>query len=106
MKMPTKALLLWMRKASHANILKFFGLAEVQFDRYCVSEYCSKGPLNDILKDMKFSLNANFKYSLITDVGNGLAFLHSNDIIHGFLTSAKVSGINHQCVELYIKDII
>ena len=85
----TKKLLLFMQNSCHHNnILKFYGLTEVQCDRYIVSEYCSKGPLNDILKDMKYNLNKEFKYSLLMDILHGLAFLHSNDIIHGYLCSS------------------
>ena len=55
--------------------------------RYVVSEYCSKGPLCDILKDEKYNLTNDFKFSLSSDIINGLAFLHSKNVVHGHLRS-------------------
>ena len=52
-----------------------------------MSEYCSKGPLSDILKDEKYNLTNDFKFSLSSDIINGLAFLHSKNVVHGHLRS-------------------
>ena len=85
----TKKLLLWFRdEVNHPNILRFYGLAELQLDRYVVSDYCSKGPLNAILKDDKYVLSKDFKFSVSLEVINGLGYLHSKSIIHGNLRSA------------------
>ncbi len=45
------------------------------------------GPLCDILKDDKYNLTNDFKFSLSHDIVNGLAFLHAKNIIHGTLKS-------------------
>lgn len=86
----TKRLLLWMRdNIIHTNVLNFYGLAELQGERYSVSDYCSKGPLSDLLKDTKFNFNKDCKFSLALDVIGGLAFLHSKGIIHGNLRTTN-----------------
>ena len=41
----------------------------------------------DILKDDKYNLTNDFKFSLSHDIVNGLAFLHAKNIIHGTLKS-------------------
>ena len=71
----------------HNNIPHFYGLSEINGDRYIVSEYCARGALCDVIKDPKTNLNKDFRFSLCLDIANGLCFLHSKAIIHGNLTS-------------------
>ncbi len=63
---------------------------QIPLARYIVSEYCSKGPLSDILKDEKYNLTNDFKFSLSNDIANGLSFLHSKNVVHGHLKSRSV----------------
>ncbi len=86
----TKHLLLWMTDhINQANVLKFHGLSELQLDRYVVSDYCSKGSLDNILKDQKYNLTKDFRFSLSMDIATGVTYLHHKDIIHGLLKTAS-----------------
>ena len=70
-----------------------------------ISEYCSKGSLNDVLLNDDVPLTWNFRFSFAGDIASGMAFLHSHGITHGRLTSSncviddrwvtKVTGIYH-----------
>lgn len=86
----TKRELIWMRdQVIHKNVLRFYGLTEVDADdKYVVSEYSSKGPLLDVLQDEKFNLTEDFKFSLSVDIASGMSFLHTLGIIHGNLRSS------------------
>lgn len=54
-----------------------------------ISEYCSKGSLNDVLLNDDVPLNWNFRFSFAGDIARGMAFLHSHCITHGRLTSSN-----------------
>lgn len=85
-----KILFLWMKDhINHTNVLKLIGLSELQESWYCVSDYCSKGPLFNILKDVKYNLTKDFKHSMAMDIASGLQYLHSKDIIIGCLRSSS-----------------
>ncbi|OQV23658.1 putative Receptor-type guanylate cyclase gcy-5 [Hypsibius exemplaris] len=47
----------------------------------------SKGRLQDILHAGKYHLDAVFRYSILSDITEGIIFLHKNGIVHGQLTS-------------------
>ncbi|ESO96911.1 hypothetical protein LOTGIDRAFT_115587 [Lottia gigantea] len=80
--------MLWIRdNVHHVNVVRFFGLSELDGERYVIGEYCAKGTMTDVLKDGKYNLNNDFKFSLAFDIVAGMAFLHNNGIIHGHLTS-------------------
>ncbi|XP_050398521.1 speract receptor [Patella vulgata] len=80
--------MLWLRdKVMHVNVVRFFGLSELDGERYVIGEYCGKGPMTDILQDAKYTLNNDFKFSLAFDIAIGMAFLHGLGIVHGHLTS-------------------
>ena len=50
-----KAAMLWMRDTMlHSNLVRFYGLAELEDDRYVVGEYCAKGSMLDILQNDKW----------------------------------------------------
>lgn len=71
----------------HENVVRFFGLTTVGEERYIVTEYCSKGVLQDILHDDKLNLNTSLKFSIAADIISGLQFLHANSLVHGHLTT-------------------
>lgn len=86
----TKRTMLWMRDTViHTNVVRFFGLTELDDDRYVISEYCAKGPMTDILQDEKYNFTSNFKFSLANDIASGLFYLHAQGITHGNLRSAS-----------------
>lgn len=51
-------------------------------------EYCAKGSLADVLADPDIDLTWIFRFSLINDLVQGMAFLHRSKFsVHGCLTS-------------------
>ncbi|XP_069113401.1 retinal guanylyl cyclase 2-like [Argopecten irradians] len=80
-------LLLMKNKISHINVVKIFGLTEVDINRYVIGDYCGKGRITNLLRDDKFNLSTEFKCTLAGDVANGMHYLHSQDIVHGILRS-------------------
>ena len=87
-KLKTKLGLLHMKNKIHsANLTAFFGLCYDECIVYSVSEFCSKGSLNDILQNESHSLDDQFKFSLACDICRGMVHLHNNGIIHGTLSS-------------------
>ncbi|XP_033753896.1 retinal guanylyl cyclase 1-like [Pecten maximus] len=80
-------LLLLKNKITHGNVVRIFGLTEVDENRYVIGDYCGKGRMTNLLRDDKFNLSIDFKCTLAGDVANGMHYLHSNDIIHGLLRS-------------------
>ncbi len=84
----TKRLFLWMRDAiNQNNVLHLYGLVEVEDSLAFVSEFCSKGELQDVLFNDKFNLDNNFKFSMSTDIAEGVCYLHGQNIIHGNLNT-------------------
>ena len=72
---------------SHPNVLKFFGITEIDDVSYIVSEYPEKGSLVDILQSSKYNLGENWKFSIALDIANGMDYLHKRGLVHGHLTS-------------------
>ena len=49
-----KKTMLWMRDSMlHANLVRFYGLTELESDRFVVGEYCAKGSMVDVLQNDK-----------------------------------------------------
>ena len=59
---------LQLKKVVHPNLALFYGLCDEP--GYCsvITEYCSKGPLKDIIHDENVQLDWMFKLSLISDI--------------------------------------
>jgi serine/threonine protein kinase len=75
-------------KIQHNNIVRFYGLTDLDNDKYVISEYCSKGQLTDLIQNDKFNLTNELKLSLAIDIAQGMAYLHSKNMIHGSLKSS------------------
>ncbi|CAG2217101.1 ANPRA [Mytilus edulis] len=72
------------------NLVKFVGLYLFEKCIYRVTEYCSRGSLQDIVQNDSINLDWDFKVALLTDLTNGMAFLHdSHFLIHGRLNSER-----------------
>lgn len=96
-----KRTILWMRDSMiHANVVRFFGLTEVDSDRYIIGDYCAKGPLHLILQDVKYNLTKDFKFSVAYNVASGIQFLHSENIVHGNLRSSNCLIDSHWTVKI------
>ena len=98
---PTKRILLSIRdNIVHENVLRFYGLAMFDENKFIISDYCAKGALYDILQDNKFNLSENMKMTMAIDVASGLNFLHYRNIVHGNLKSSTCLLDNRWTVKL------
>lgn len=71
-----------MREQMHENLIKMIGVC-IEAPNYCiVTELCPRGTLTDLLQNEKLNIDWVFKYSIITDVVEGLYFLHSSVLNH------------------------
>lgn len=89
LKISTRRVLLWSKNLHHTNIAQFFGVTQIHACTHFVMSYDTNGLLHDVLHNDKYHLDDNFKFCLALDVVAGMAFLHSEDIIHGDLTAAS-----------------
>ncbi|XP_064612109.1 atrial natriuretic peptide receptor 1-like [Liolophura sinensis] len=79
-----------MCEMKQENLSLFIG-ACIDPPHICVLyQYCPKGSLQDILENDDIKLDWVFKYSLISDIVNGMTYLHSSPLkSHGRLKSTN-----------------
>jgi len=79
-----------IRDVHHPNLTRFFG-ACVDAPNICIiTEYCSRGSLEEIVLNEEIKLDTTFIHSFILDIAMGMEYLHSTDIkFHGHLTSSN-----------------
>ncbi|XP_055933172.1 receptor-type guanylate cyclase Gyc76C-like isoform X2 [Argiope bruennichi] len=79
-----------MREMHHDNINQFIGACVDPNCVHVVTEYCSKGSLQDILENDDMKLDNMFIASLVFDLIKGMIFLHESDLkFHGNLKSSN-----------------
>ncbi|XP_011882602.1 PREDICTED: retinal guanylyl cyclase 2 [Vollenhovia emeryi] len=72
----------------HENLNPLIGCLNEPTRPCLVSEYCSRGSLEDVLVQDEIKLDWSFRLSLLTDLVRGMKYLHSTPIrAHGYLTS-------------------
>ncbi|RHZ66095.1 hypothetical protein Glove_309g34 [Diversispora epigaea] len=76
----------------HDSILRFYGITEQEnTNNYMIIlEYVNNGSLRQYLKTNFQKLDWNAKLNIAKQIANALAFLHSNNIIHGKLNSENI----------------
>lgn len=74
----------------HDNLVKFYGL--VVEEPFCaVVELCPRGSLRDVLENESFTIDWIFRYSILSDVVEGMYYLHQSAIeYHGRLKSTNL----------------
>lgn len=71
-----------MRECIHENLIKIIGIC-IDSPNYCiVSELCSRGTLTDLLQNEKINIDWLFRYSMITDIVEGIWFIHYSVLGH------------------------
>ncbi|KAF8063355.1 kinase-like domain-containing protein [Lyophyllum atratum] len=87
--------ILW-GQLSHANLLPIYGLYRYAMSLCLVSPWMEHGDVSNFLREHP---DAN-RALLVADVAYGVAYLHSNDIIHGDLKGANilVNGSRRACL--------
>ncbi|CAG5135632.1 unnamed protein product, partial [Candidula unifasciata] len=77
-----------LREVNHANLARIMGACLEDNMKVLVTEHCVKGSLQDLIWNVNINLDTQFKFSLCTDIINGLCYLHECPIHqHGRLTS-------------------
>nr|KAG5697776.1 hypothetical protein BaRGS_026733 [Batillaria attramentaria] len=79
-----------MKELNHENLVMFVGLCVDDRFPCILTAYCTKGSLQDIVENDDIKLDWTFKNSLITDLVNGMNYLHGCPIrYHGSLKSSN-----------------
>ncbi|OWF54640.1 Atrial natriuretic peptide receptor 2 [Mizuhopecten yessoensis] len=79
-----------MRDIACPNLTRLVGLAIEPSHVTLVTEYCPRGSLQDILENDSIQLDIDFKNALLTDLVQGMAYLHASPIeVHGNLNSSN-----------------
>ena len=80
-----------MREIRHTNVNNFIGAMVDQDNIKLVTEFCSKGALFDLLNNPDVKLDLMFVASLISDLVNGMHFLHNSTQlgVHGNLRTSN-----------------
>ncbi|KAG8713629.1 hypothetical protein FRC09_018501 [Ceratobasidium sp. 395] len=73
----------------HANIVELLGLAQFRDHLAMVSPWMDNGTLLEHLERNP----AADRYRLITEITDGVVYLHQNDTIHGDIKGASIHGI-------------
>ncbi|XP_035221552.1 atrial natriuretic peptide receptor 1-like [Stegodyphus dumicola] len=77
-----------MREMTHENLLRFVGLSITEPNFAIVYDYATRGSLFDILANQAINIDWVFSCSIITDIAEGMNFIHSSKIeYHGCLSS-------------------
>uniref|UniRef100_A0A8D3CY54 Guanylate cyclase n=1 Tax=Scophthalmus maximus TaxID=52904 RepID=A0A8D3CY54_SCOMX len=79
-----------MRDVQNEHLTHFIGSCIDPPNMCIITEYCPRGSLQDLMESDSITLDWMFRYSLITDIVKGMAFLHNSVIIsHGNLKSSN-----------------
>ncbi|CAN8178664.1 unnamed protein product [Coccothraustes coccothraustes] len=76
-----------LRDLRHENVNLFLGFFHDCGIFAIVSEHCSRGSLEDLLRNQDMKLDWMFKSSLLIDLIKGVRYLHHRDVVHGRLKS-------------------
>ncbi|RWS29532.1 atrial natriuretic peptide receptor 1-like protein, partial [Leptotrombidium deliense] len=90
-----------IRDLVHENLIRFIGLCIDNPNIALLTELCPRGSLQDLLLNDSFHLDWCFRYSIISDIVDGMSFIHNSAInYHGRLKSSNCVIDNHFIVKL------
>lgn len=79
-----------MRDFSHENLARFIGICLDEPNFAVVTELSTRGSLSDMLENESVKIDWIFKYSIISDIVEGMTYLHSTPLqFHGRLRSTN-----------------
>ncbi|KAL2080486.1 hypothetical protein ACEWY4_024279 [Coilia grayii] len=79
-----------MRDVQNEHLTRFIGACIDPPNICIITEYCPRGSLQDLMESDSITLDWMFRYSLISDIVKGMAFLHNSVIgFHGHLKSSN-----------------
>lgn len=73
---------------NHKNIVKYYGSFTKGHKLNIVLEYCSNGSLSKLIK--KYNLNENIIRNYVSQILDGLEYLHAHNIIHRDIKCANI----------------
>ncbi|KAK7883206.1 hypothetical protein WMY93_029380 [Mugilogobius chulae] len=76
-----------MKDLRNENVNPFLGFFQDSASFAVVTEHCSRGSLQDLLRNEDVKLDWMFKSSLVLDLIKGMKYLHHRDFPHGRLKS-------------------
>ena len=81
--------LLKLSSTSHENLLLFLGIVIERPERYVISDIATRGSLESFIQgSITTELSQDFKLSLLSDIANGMKYLHQSPVgMHKRLTS-------------------
>jgi guanylate cyclase, other len=88
-------------KLRHENIVTFVGESFENSNIYILTNYCTRGSLENVLANEDLKLDTMFVSSLVFDIMKGLIFLHDSEIVsHGNLQTSNCLVDSRWCVKL------
>lgn len=79
-----------LKDMAHENLIRFVGICQEQENISILTEYCEKGNLRDLLDNEGIRIDWPFRYSLISDIVEGMLFIHESSLsFHGALKSSN-----------------
>ncbi|KAH9493958.1 Nitrogen permease regulator 2 [Dermatophagoides farinae] len=79
-----------MRDLTHENLTRFIGICPDEPNYGVVNELMIRGSLHDLLETEKIQIDWTFKYSMMTDIVEGMLFLQNSTLeYHGHLKSTN-----------------
>lgn len=79
-----------MRDFTHDNLVRFIGLCVDDPNYAVVTELATRGSLTDMLENENVKIDWIFKYSIISDIVEGMTYLHTTPHgYHGLLRSSN-----------------
>lgn len=86
-----------LKKLSHPNIIKYFGLCAKEGKFHPVLEYINGGSLDHLLVNPDIPLSWSEKVGFCLDAANGMEYLHANNIFHRDLKSGNCLVRQDEC---------
>ncbi|KAI1286498.1 Atrial natriuretic peptide receptor 1 [Halotydeus destructor] len=79
-----------LRDICHENLIRFIGLCPDDGNIAILTEFSQKGNLRELLDNEAFKMDWPFRFSLISDILEGLIFIHNSPLsYHGRLKSTN-----------------
>ncbi|XP_076352674.1 atrial natriuretic peptide receptor 1-like [Tachypleus tridentatus] len=79
-----------MGELSHENLVRFIGMCVEEPNYVILTELCIRGSLRDMLENDAMNIDWTFRYSMISDVLEGMKYIHDSSLeYHGRLKSTN-----------------
>lgn len=79
-----------MRDFTHENLVRFIGICSDEPNYGVLTELMMRGSLRDLLETEKIQIEWSFKYSMMTDIVEGMLYLQNTNLeYHGHLKSTN-----------------